>query len=57
MKLLGKVGYRSVRTPEPLQNAAPGRIRKHGERGIQVGSLILNHWVQYIARTGGMQEA
>jgi len=54
MELLGKVRYRSVRTPEPLQNAASGGVRERGERGIQVGSLKLNHWVQYITRIGFM---
>ena len=55
MELPGKVRYRSVRTPEPLQNAAPGGVRERGERGIQMGSLKLNHLVQYITRIGGMQ--
>src|SRR5207248_1660885 len=55
MELLGKVRYRSVRTSEPLQNAASGGVRERGKRGIQVGSLKLNHWVQYIMRIGGMQ--
>ena len=52
MELLGKVRYRSLRTPEPLQNAASGGVGERGERGIQVGSLKLNHWVQYITRIG-----
>ena len=37
MELLGKVRYRSVRAPEPLQNAASGGVRERGERGIQAG--------------------
>jgi len=43
MELLGKIRYRSVRTPEPLQNAASGSVRERGERRIEVGSLTLNH--------------
>ena len=54
MELPSKVRYRSVRPPEPLQNAAPGGVRERGERGIQVGSLKLNHWVQYMTRIGCM---
>ena len=55
MELLGEVRDRSVRTPEPLQNAASGGVRERGERGIEVGSLKLNHLVQYTTRIGGMQ--
>ena len=47
MEILGKVRYRSVRAPEPLQNPASGGVRERGERGIQVGLSILNHLVQY----------
>lgn len=54
-KLLGKVGYRSVRTPEPLQNATSGGVRERGERRIWAGSLKLNHSVQYRTRIGGAQ--
>ncbi len=43
MEPLGKIRYRSVRTPEPLQNAASGGVRERAERSIQMGSLILNH--------------
>ncbi len=48
MELLNKVRYRSLRTPEPLQNAASGGVRERGKRGIEVGLLMLNHVVQYI---------
>src|SRR6188508_443212 len=47
VELLGKVRNRSVCTPEPLQNAASGGVRERGERGIEAGSVILNHVVQY----------
>src|SRR6187455_885498 len=45
----GKVRDRNIRTPELLQNAAPGGVRKRGERGIEAGCHILNHLVQYVA--------
>src|SRR4029450_2794554 len=48
VEFLGKVRDRSVVTPELLQNAASGGIRERGERGIETGSGILNHVVQYI---------
>src|SRR5262245_8260954 len=48
VELLGKLRDRSVCTDELLQNAAPGGVRERGERGIEAGSLILNHVVQYI---------
>src|SRR3954451_20699513 len=44
--LLGKVADRGIRTPEVLQNAASGRIRECGERGIEAGARRLNHLVQ-----------
>src|SRR3954447_19427658 len=44
---LGKGCDRSVRTPELLQNAAPGSVRESAERGIEVGLAILYHPVQY----------
>src|SRR5678816_4636647 len=47
-ELVGKVRDRSVGTPELLQNTASGGIRERGERGIEAGSGILNHMVQYI---------
>jgi len=47
MELLGKVGDRSVGTPEALQDAASGGVGERGEGGVQVGSLKLNHQVQY----------
>src|SRR5438552_10611379 len=50
VEFLGKVRDRSVCTPELLQNAASGGIRERGERGIEAGSEILNHVVQYITR-------
>src|SRR6202035_3345788 len=50
VRLLGKVGDRSVCTPELLQNAASGGVRERGERGIEAGPGILNHWVQYVTR-------
>src|SRR5262245_37209737 len=46
---LGKVGDRRVCTPELLQDATSGGVRERGERGIEVGSAILNHLVQYLA--------
>src|SRR5579863_7902144 len=48
VELLGKGRDRSVCTPELLQNAASGGVRERGERGIEAGSVILNHVVQYI---------
>jgi hypothetical protein len=48
VELLGKVRDRSVCTSELLQNAASGGVRERGERGIEAGSRILNHVVQYI---------
>ena len=59
MELLGKVRDRSVGTSELLQNAASGGIPERSERGIEAGSLILNHTVKYAtwgrkhARGGG----
>src|SRR5215831_16190384 len=47
VELLGKVRNRSVGTSELLQNAASGGVRERGERGIEAGSHILNHKVQY----------
>src|SRR5688572_27278008 len=53
---VGKVRDRRVCTPELLQNATPGDVRKRGERGIEAGASILNHMVQYINTSiGGMQ--
>src|SRR6185295_8084164 len=48
VKLLSKLRDRSVCTSELLQNAASGGVRQRGERGIETGSRILNHKVQYI---------
>ena len=48
MELVGKVRNRSVCTPELLQNTASGSVRERGKRGIEAGSRILNHVVQYI---------
>src|SRR5262245_39607532 len=48
VELQGKVRDRSVGTPELLQHAASGGVRERGEGGIEVGSRILNHTVQYI---------
>src|SRR5262249_36900710 len=45
---LGKVRDRSVCTSELLQNAAPGGVRERAERGIEAGTRILNHVVQYV---------
>src|SRR5512132_3874751 len=53
--LLGKVRDRSVGTSQLLQNATSGGIRERGERGIEAGSQILNHLVQYSTLGGGMQ--
>src|SRR4249920_942583 len=55
VELLGKVRDRSVGTSQLLQNAASGGIRERGERGIEAGSHILNHQVQYRMHGGGMQ--
>src|SRR5499433_1783495 len=46
---LGEVRDRSVATAELLQDAASGGVRERGERGIEAGSRILNHKVQYLA--------
>src|SRR5215813_6495936 len=48
VELLGKVRDRSVCTSELLQNAASGGVRERGERGIEAGSRIPNHMVQYL---------
>src|SRR4051812_8861915 len=48
VELLGKVGDRSVRAPELLQNAASSGVRQRGERGIEAGPGKLNHLVQYL---------
>src|SRR5262245_5604224 len=48
VELHGKVRDRSVCASELLQNAASGGVRERGERGIEAGSRILNHVVQYI---------
>src|SRR6202163_4018842 len=48
VELRGQVRDRSVCTPELLQNAAPGGVRGRGERGIEAGTAILNHAVQYL---------
>jgi hypothetical protein len=45
VELPGKVGDRSFRTSELLQDAAPGGIRERGERGIEAILVILNHVV------------
>src|SRR6188768_3088611 len=50
VEFLGKVRDRSVCTPELLQDAASGGVRQSGEGGIEAGSGILNHVVQYITR-------
>src|SRR5664279_4988753 len=42
VELQGEVRDRSVRTPELLQNAASGGVRKRGKRGIQAGLIRLN---------------
>lgn len=55
MEVPGEIGDRGVRTPKTLQNAAPGGVRERSERGIQVGSLILNHMVQCKPLIDGMQ--
>ncbi len=49
MELLGEVRDRSVCTPESLQDAASRGVRERGERGIEVGSRMLNHAVQFLA--------
>ena len=46
----GKVGDRSVCTPELLENAASSGVGERGERGIEVGLGIVNHVVQYLSR-------
>src|SRR5215831_2564213 len=50
VELLGEVRDRGVGTSELLQDAASGGIRERGERGIEAGSRILNHTVQYVPR-------
>src|SRR5438105_1180482 len=47
---------RLVCASELLENAAAGGVREGGERGVEAGSRILNHVVQYSsASIGGMQ--
>jgi hypothetical protein len=55
VELLGKGSDRSIRTPELLQNAASGGVRKRAERGVEVGLAILNHTVHYTTWIDGMQ--
>ena len=55
VEFLGKVGDRSVCTRELLQHAASGDVGERGERGVEMGSAILNHMVQYVLRIGSMQ--
>src|SRR5262245_45128116 len=50
VELLGEVRDRGLCTSELLQNAASGCVRERGERGIEAGSCILNHSVQYVTR-------
>src|SRR5580704_3599006 len=50
VELLCEVRDRSVFAPELLQNAASGRVRERGERGIEAGARIVNHAVQYVTR-------
>src|SRR3954470_21031867 len=50
VELVGKLRDRSVCASELLQNAAPRRVRESGERGVELGTLIVNHVVQYITR-------
>src|SRR5688572_9193608 len=52
---LGKRRDRSVRTPELLQNTAPGGVRECSERDIEVGLDPLNHMVQCTRWSDGMQ--
>jgi len=52
---VGKVRDRGVTAPELLENAASGGICERGERGIEAGSSILNHTVQYMQKFRGMQ--
>src|SRR5262245_37791602 len=47
VELHGQVRDRRVGATELFQDAAPGGVRERGERGIEAGLLILNHWVQY----------
>src|SRR5690606_34769025 len=54
-ELPGELGDRSVRMPEPLENAAPGGVRERGERGIESCPLKLNHVVQYMPVEGRAQ--
>src|SRR5690606_6862164 len=55
-ELLGKLRDGSIRARQPLQAAASRGVRERGERGIQVGLLILNHSVHYKPAEGHMQE-
>jgi dihydrofolate reductase len=51
----GKHRDRSVRTPELLQNTAPGGVRECSERDIDVGPDTLNHMVQCTRWSDGRQ--
>ncbi len=45
MQLLGKVCDGSIRARAPLQNSAPGGVRKRGKRDIGMGAYTPNHIV------------
>src|SRR6476620_935392 len=51
LERLGKFRDRSVGSSELLQNATPRGVRQCGERNIKSARRILNHMVQYLART------
>src|SRR5450432_4612291 len=50
VELVGKLCDRSIRTPEPLQNPAPGGVGERSERGVEASCYILHHMVQCLAR-------
>jgi len=47
VKAVGEVGDGGVRARELFEDAAACGVRQGGERGVEVGLLMLNNVVQY----------
>src|SRR5689334_2720826 len=57
VELLGQVRDRRFRATQLLENTATGDVRQRGERGVEVGVLILNHMVQYLTQASAACKA